>query len=169
MQSGYGRYIASFLVPALISGFLVFYFPDDLEIIKNLFSGFQKVAFVTAAFAVTAYNLRTRVVDLVLKIEGNPSKVHEFGVIARACGIRLTNLVILFISASVYLSVITIIPESSDIAPYAAGMAFFLLFSSAVSFVYILFSFERLERFALDEAEKKAADAEAKRLFEKKQ
>lgn len=37
-----------------------------------------------------------------------------------------------------------------------------------VSFVYIIFSFERLERFALDEAERIARQKEAERLFPSK-
>jgi hypothetical protein len=42
-------------------------------------------------------------------------------------------------------------------------MGFFA--ASLISFVYIVFSFERLERFALDEAEQNARKKEADRLF----
>jgi len=34
-----------------------------------------------------------------------------------------------------------------------------------IHFIYVLFAFERLERFMLDDAEEKAKDKEAKRLL----
>ncbi|NBV21354.1 MAG: hypothetical protein EBS05_05455 [Proteobacteria bacterium] len=132
---------------------------------KDLLGGMQKVSFVSAAFAVTAYNLRTRVIDLVLKIEGKPARVEEFCRIARNCGGRLTNLVILFTITSIWLGGLSIFREGTTAAKIAAAGSLVLFSASTVSFFYILFAFERLERFVLDEAEQNARVKEASRLF----
>lgn len=132
---------------------------------EKILDGLQKVAFVAAAFAVTAYNLRTRVVDLVLKIEGKPARIDAFCGIARACGRRLTNLVVLFTLTSAWLAGLTVFRDKPVYAKWTSLGAVLLFTASTVSFLYIIFAFERLERFALDEAENNARDKEATRLF----
>jgi len=141
------------------------WWPADTAVQEKLLNGFQKIAFVSAAFAVTAYNLRTRVVDLVLKNEGKPARVDEFCRIARTCGRRLTNLVILFTFTSIWLGGLTIFNVGTWSARMATSGAMGFFAASVLSFIYIIFSFERLERFALDEAEKNARNREATRLF----
>ena len=165
LQDGVGRKVATVLVPIAVVAVCYRWWPADTAIQEKLLNGFQKIAFVSAAFGVTAYNLRTRVVDLVLKIEWKPARVDEFCRIARNCGRRLTNLVILFTFTSVWLGGLTICNAGTWMARFATsgGMGFFA--ASVVSFIYIVFSFERLERFALDEAEQNARDKEAARLF----
>lgn len=165
IQDGYGRGVATTLLPLVLAASCYYWWPLDTVFQEKLLSGFQKIAFVTAAFAVTAYNLRTRVVDLVLKVEGKPARVDEFCRIARGCGRRLTNLVVLFTFASAWLGSLTMFREGTLLARLAASGAVGLFAASMVSFIYIVFSFERLERFALDEAEQNARNKEAKRLF----
>lgn len=165
LQDGVGRAPASILLPLAVAGACYQWWPDELKTQANLLGGFQKIAFVAAAFAVTAYNLRTRVVDLVLKIEGKPARVDEFCRIARICGRRLTNLVILFTFTSLLLGALTILKEGTLSAHIGVSIAMGFFCASIVSFVYIVFSFERLERFALDEAEQTARRKEADRLF----
>lgn len=165
LQDGVGRKAATILVPIAVAVACYQWWPADTTIQEKLLSGFQKIAFVAAAFAVTAYNLRTRVVDLVLKIEGKPARVDEFCRIARNCGRRLTNLVILFVFTSVWLGALTVFKEGTLSAHIGVAGAMGLFAASVVSFVYIVFSFERLERFALDEAEQNARRKEADRLF----
>ena len=139
--------------------------PKDAEIHEKWLSGLQKTAFVAAAFGVTAYNLRTRVVDLALKVEGKPIRVDEFCRIARNCGRRLTNLVLLFTVTSALLGSLNLFTKGTTLAKWMTAISLGFLAASIVSFVYIVFSFERLERFALDEAELTARSKEAKRLF----
>jgi len=165
LQDGVGRTAATLIVPIAITVACYRWWPADITIQEKLLSGFQKIAFVSAAFAVTAYNLRTRVVDLVLKVDGKPARVDEFCRIARNCGRRLTNLVILFTVTSVWLGGLTIFNAGTPTAQFATSGAMGLFAASVISFVYIVFSFERLERFALDEAEQNARNKEAARLF----
>jgi hypothetical protein len=140
--------------------------PSDAAVQEKLMNGIQKVAFVAAAFAVTAYNLRTRVVDLVLKVDGDPSRLEQFCRIARGCGKRLTNLVILFTGTSIWLAALTLFSERSLAGKLAVAGALTLFTASMVSFVYIVFSFERVERFALDEAEQNLRRKRAEQLFQ---
>ena len=165
LQDGVGRQAATVLVPIAVAAVCYQWWPADTAIQEKLLNGFQKIAFVSAAFAVTAYNLRTRVVDLVLKVEGKPARVDEFCRIARNCGRRLTNLVILFTFTSVWLGALTIFNAGTWMARFATSGAMGFFAASVVSFIYIVFSFERLERFALDEAEQNARNKEAERLF----
>jgi hypothetical protein len=167
LQDGSGRKAATVLVPAAIAAVCYQWWPVDLEVQHKLLEGFQKIAFVGGVFAVTAYNLRTRVIDLVLKVEGKPARVDEFCRIARACGRRLTNMVILFTFTSVWLAALTIFDVGTWEARVAASGAVGFFSASVISFVYIVFAFERLERFALDEAEQSAREKEAGRLFKK--
>lgn len=166
LQDGAGRGIATFVVPVGVTYACWCWWPGDAVTQDRLLSGFQKVAFVAGAFAVTAYNLRARVVDLVLKVEGQPLRVEEFCRIARNCGKRLTNLVILFTLTSIYLGALTLFDAGTTSGKFAVAGALGLFAASMVSFVYIVFSFERVERFALDEAEKKSRKTEAERLLE---
>ena len=165
LQDGFGRTASTVAIPIAVAAACYQWWPNDPVTQEKLLSGFQKIAFVAAAFGVTAYNLRTRVVDLVLKIEGKPARVDEFCRIARTCGRRLTNLVILFTFTSVWLGGLTIFNPGTWPAQLATSGAMGFFSASVVSFVYIVFSFERLERFALDEAELNARNKEAARLF----
>ena len=166
IQDGFGRPIASVIVPIFVIWSCFHWWPAHAAAQEKLLAGLQKVAFVAAAFAVTAYNLRTRVVDLVLRIDAKPSRVKEFCRIARVCGRRLTNLVILFTSTAVWLGGLTVLKGGDIWTQLAVCGALGLLAASVVSFVYIVFAFERLERFALDEAEHRAEGKEAERLFQ---
>jgi hypothetical protein len=165
MQNGYGRSVLTVILP-IAAGYVCYrLWPGDVKVQEKLLSGFQKVAFVAAAFAVTAYNLRTRVVDFVLKVEGKPARVDDFCRIARGCGKRLTNLVVLFTLTAAGLGALTLFTEGTEAARWALILAVALFVASVVSFLYIIFSFERLERFALDDAEQRARQKESERLF----
>lgn len=164
MQAGKGRMLATLILAIVVGGCAWHWWPNGVEE-ERVLSGLQKVAFVAAAFAVTAYNLRTRVVDLVLKVEGNPSRVADFCRIARACGKRLTNLVVLFTGSAAWMGSLSVIPAGGLVARVAGAASIALFAACLVSFLYIIFAFERLERFALDEAEKTASRKEGERLF----
>jgi hypothetical protein len=163
LQNGSGRRLASVVFPAAVGALCWYWWPADATIEEKILTGLQKVSFVAAAFAVTAYNLRTRVVDLVLKVEGKPARVDEFCRIARNCGKRLTNLVLLFTFTAVWMGGLVFFKEGSPALIAGVG-AVALFVASLVSFVYVLFAFERLERFALDEAEETARRKDAERL-----
>lgn len=152
---------------ALVAGLCCwFWFPCAQTQQESLLQGLQRIAFVAAAFAVTAYNLRTRVVDLVLKVEGPPSRVANFCWVARTCGERLTDLVLMFTLTALWLGGLTIFKVGTSFARAATTGAVALFVACIVTFVYIVFSFERVERYALDEAERKAKQNEADRLFD---
>jgi hypothetical protein len=165
LQEGFGRKAVTLIVSIAVAVACYKWWPTDKATQEKFLNGFQKIAFVSAAFVVTAYNLRTRVIDLILKVKGKPARVDEFCRIARNCGRRLTNLVILFTCTSVLLGGLTIFDGGTIMARLATSGALGFFSASVVSFIYIIFAFERLERFALDEAEQDARDREAARLF----
>ena len=116
------------------------------------------------AFAVTAYNLRTRVVDLILKSTYKPDHVERLSRTAKQCGCRLTALVLLFTITSVIMGLGTFVDFGITSARCVATLAGAFFGYSLVSFVYILFAFERLERFVLEQAVDEARRKEIDRL-----
>ena len=165
IQDGQGRGFFSITLPVLIFFLLIFIWPSDKEIQQKIFDGLKNISFVAAAFAVTAYNLRTRVVDFVIKVEAKPTRVEEFCRIARDCGKKLTNLVILFTLTAAFLGTCSILIKGSFSGKILSLVGIGLFISSLSSFIYIIFSFERLERFVLDSAEKAARQKEVERLL----
>ncbi|MBX3732609.1 MAG: hypothetical protein KF791_08450 [Verrucomicrobiae bacterium] len=124
----------------------------------------QKVAFVVATFSVTAYNLRTRVVDLVVRWDAPPRQLSRLAGIARDCGERLTALVLYFTICATAMGAGGFLPQDNPIAKWVASALAGLFAWSFVQFVYIVFAFERLERAALQEAEEASRRKEAERL-----
>ena len=141
--------------------------PTQLSEIKEALSSIQKAAFVTMAFAVTAYNLRTRVIDLLLKCSYKPGHIERLSDTARRCGRRLTTLVVLFTGTSLCMGVAAFFEFSPYWSRWVAAFVAALFGGSFISFFYILFAFERVEEFVLtytvDEAKRKEID----RLTEK--
>lgn len=164
LQAGKYRLLLSLLVGGLsfiaIRGLSCYFAAHEV----NPLDAGQKIAFVAAAFSVTAYNLRTRVVDLILKIDASPGKARELARIARGCGKRLTNLVVFFTFTALLLGAGGLFPKGSSIGLTFASASFALFSASCVNFIYILFAFESLERLALDESEEAAKRKEAQRL-----
>ena len=165
LQNGNGRWGVTFAVAAIIPLALWYWWPKNSISQKALVEGMQKVAFVAAAFGVTAYNLRTRLVDLLLKVEGSPDKIVEFCRIARGAGQRLTNLVVLFTVTATVMGTTALFPSDAAAAKFFVLLAAALLAASSIAFLYILFAFELLERMILDEAEETARRKEGMRLF----
>lgn len=165
LQAGTGRTIASGAIGIIAFAVMYYCWAKLLRHGTNPLESAQKVAFVAAAFSVTAYNLRTRVMDLILKIEGTPSRIAQLSMIARGCGRKLTNLVVLFTLTALAMGAGGYIPRDHWLAVYFAAFVAGLFGASIVQFIYVLFAFERLERFMLDDAEARAANKEAKRLL----
>lgn len=164
--SGTGRTPLALLV-GMGSAYLIWKNWDIMVCSKvNPLDAGQKIAFVVAAFAVTAYNLRVRVVDLVSKSEAKPQHVSEMAGIAERCGRRLTNLVVLFLASASLLGAGGFFPGNTEIGKYYSMFSVFVSSASVVHFLYVLFAFERLECFVLGEASEKARARETKRLFE---
>lgn len=165
LQAGRGRWLGSISASALVFAALFFNWDAIVKSGINPLDAGQKIAFVAAAFAVTAYNLRTRVIDLVLKLEGAPNLVTQWCMIARGCGRKLTNLVVLFTGAALLLGAGGFLSAQLAASRIYGGITLGLFVASAVHFLYILFAFERLERFMLDDAEERARQKEAARLL----
>jgi len=163
LQAGRGRTLSTLVVSAGTFAAIIYGW-GRIEIAPKPLECLQKVAFVAAAFSVTAYNLRTRVIDLILKHEGSPERARKLSVTARNCGKKLTNLVLLFTLAALLLGSAGFIAESWPAAKWFTATTVAIFAGSCVQFFYILFAFERLERFVLNEAEFKAGDSEVKRL-----
>jgi hypothetical protein len=165
LQSGKGRRVVGIAVGVGIF-YALFHYWDLIAAvkIKPLDAG-QKIAFVAAAFSVTAYNLRTRVIDLIVKFEASPSRIAELCATARECGRRLTNLVVLFTASAFLMGGGGFVPDSHEAAKWYACFSTALFGASVVQFLYVLFAFEKLERFMLDDAERRAAEKETKRLL----
>lgn len=165
LQAGVGRKLASVVVTVVAFTLMYRFWPTLLARQINPLDAAQKIAFVAAAFSVTAYNLRTRVIDLILKIDAEPSKIAQLSTIARDCGRKLTNLVLLFSVTALVMGGGGYVPREHATAVYYASAVTALFGVSLVQFVYVLFAFERLERYMLDDAEAKAAAREANRLL----
>lgn len=116
------------------------------------------------AFGVTAYNLRTRVVDLLLKNTYKPDQIAGLSQTAQETGRRLTGLVLLFTLTSLLMGIAGFL-NAPVVVTRSVGMAIAFLFGySVISFIYILFAFERLEKFILDQAVKATREKEIERL-----
>jgi hypothetical protein len=165
LQAGFGRTIGSILGGVGSFCFLYFVWDSLIGNKANPLDAGQKVAFVAAAFAVTAYNLRTRVIDLIMRLDGESSRVVELCAIARNCGLKLTNLVLLFTMTAFILGAGGFIPLQHPISKWYACFAVSMFGSSVIQFIYVIFAFERLERFMLDEVEFKGKDKEVDRLI----
>lgn len=165
LQSGDGRKTLGLLAGTGAGLLVICVWPKVLAWHVDPLSAAQKVAFVAAAFSATAYNLRTRVLDLVMKIEGTPSRIAQLCTFARGCGRKLTNLVILFTITALLMAGGGFIPVSHRFGSWYTALATGLFISSCVHFVYVLFAFERFERYLLDDAEEKARSKDARRLF----
>ncbi len=132
--------------------------------IPDLSGPMQKAAFVTAAFGVTAYNLRTRVVDFVLKLKARPRRMEELCREARMAGKRLTNLVLLFTFTAAVMASGGLLAKNGWFEWIWAALGAGLFVGSSVSFFYLVFAFEKLEEFILEEHEELAKEEEAARL-----
>lgn len=165
LQAGKGRKIFG-LLGGLATAFAILLLWDELarNNVNPLEIG-QKIAFVAAAFSVTAYNLRTRVVDLVLKVEAPPEKTRELTRISRECGKKLTNLVCIFTISALLLGGGGFFSASLPLSKTCSFIVYAFFGFSCVQFLYVLFAFERLERFALDEAEEASNRRETNRLI----
>jgi hypothetical protein len=135
--------------------------PEKAELVV---SGQAKIAFVAAAFSVTAYNLRTRVVDLIMKTSAPPDRMSELCRIVRNCGTRLTNLVLWFTVTALLMGATSMLSPTAEFSRWFAAFVFGAFLSSFVHFVYIVVSFDKVERFVMDEVERASRRAEAKRL-----
>lgn len=175
LQAGWRRNQISALAFLLIGGLVVFYWDriivlasSNLASPVNPLDGIQKIAFVAAAFAVTTYNLRTRVIDFILKIDSTPTHVRNLANIAKDCGRRLTNLVILHTTVALFMATGGFIRGGHWLASWYAGLTIGLFTVSIIQFIYILFAFERLELYMLEDAQEKAIEKERKDLLKDK-
>ena len=168
IQAGDGRVPLFLACSAVLAWFTWDACSGDEKCCKLFSDTLPKIAFLPAAFSVTAYNLRTRLLDLVLKIEAPPRKMSDYCDTSRKCGKRLTNLVLLFLVVAALMATSGFISEKSAWAPVFHSITMALFAGSIVNFIYIIFAFERLERFMLDDAERRSAEREAKRILDNK-
>lgn len=124
----------------------------------------QKIAFVAAAFSVTAYNLRVRVIDMILKVDSGFSNLKRLCDIARACCKRLTDLVLLFTFTAMIMAASGFLPITWGGAVWYASVAVGLFGLCIVQITYVFFAFEVLEEFMFKDAESKAKKKEIDRL-----
>lgn len=163
LQAGTGRTLATIFAVIAGASFVAYVWAS---LGQRILDTGPKVAFIAAAFSVTAYNLRTRVVDLILKFEGTPDRIELLSGIAKSCGRKLTNLVLFFTLTALVMGSMSFLKADGSLGmPVAAG-ALGLFLGSCIQFVYVLFAFERLERFMLDDAEERARQKEKARLLE---
>lgn|GEM_PF-2489000 len=168
LQEGKFRHIASIglgAVAVYILHYLIMHVPRLASLVPE---AVQKAAFVAAAFGVTAYNLRTRVIDFVLKLKVRPRRMDEICNMAKECGKRLTHLVLLFTLTACFMAGGNFLKDVRWISDYWPLASAFLFVSSSINFIYIVFGFERLEAFILDEHKELAEAEEADRLTKEK-
>lgn len=164
MQDGVLRVPIAFAGGLSAAGALIFVWCKHPDWIPDVSGPMQKAAFVAAAFGVTAYNLRTRVVDFVLKLKARPRRMEELCKEARMAGKRLTNLVILFTFTAAVMASGGLLAQNGWFEWIWAALGAGLFVGSAVSFFYLVFAFEKLEEFILEEHEELAKEEEAARL-----
>jgi hypothetical protein len=164
LQAGKGRRLVSWIL-AIAAAFVTWQaWPADPKRAADVLSSLQKTAFVTMAFAVTAYNLRTRVVDLLLKNTYRPEHLQRLSDTAKESGRRLTSLVLLFTITSLLMGLATFLDSPPLLGHCVASGIAFLFGYSLIAFTYILFAFERLEAFILDRAVVETTQKEIERL-----
>lgn len=164
IQDGFLRIPLALLTGGAAIAIVIFVWKKHPDWMPNLIEPMQKAAFVAAAFGVTAYNLRTRVVDFVLKLKARPRRMEELCKEARLAGKRLTNLVLLFTFTGALMASGGILAKNGwfEWIWSALGIGFFV--GSCVNFFFLVFAFEKLEEFILEEHEELAKEEEAKRL-----
>lgn len=167
-MNGTRRHLASWVASVSLGSATWYFWPDDLKRSAEILSSVQKAGFVGMAFAVTAYNLRTRVIDLLLKGSYKPNHLERLSQTARRCGRRLTRLVFLFSLTSICMGAAAFFDFSTACARVAATTVALLSGYSLTSFVYVLFAFERLEDFVLDQAIEDSRQKEIERLTSEK-
>ncbi len=168
MQDGILRIPLAVACGAIAAGAILYVWQKHVDWIPDVAGPMQKAAFVAAAFGVTAYNLRTRVVDFVLKLKARPRRMEELCRQARLAGKRLTNLVILFTFTAAVMASGGLLAKNGWFEWIWAAFGAGLFVGSSISFFYLVFAFEKLEEFILEEHEELAKEDEAKRLIETK-
>lgn len=164
MQNGILRIPFAIAGGVLAAGSLLFVWWKHSDWIPDVASPMQKAAFVAAAFGVTAYNLRTRVVDFVLKLKARPRRMEDLCKEARSAGKRLTNLVLLFTFTAAVMASGGLLAKNGWFEWIWAALGAGLFVGSSISFFYLVFAFEKLEEFILEEHEELAKEGEAARL-----
>lgn len=164
LQDGWMRVPLTIGIGTLVALILIYYIEANEVFRIALPAAMQKIAFISAAFAVTAYNLRTRVVDFVLKLKARPRKMEEICRMARETGKKLTNLVLFFTFTALLMGSLGFLEGKNWYSTVWVIVVAVFFSISCISFVYVVFSFEKLEGFVLDEHEELAKSDEAKRL-----
>ncbi len=162
---GKGRWLTTAGAVAVASYSVLRLWPVLLDRGINPLDVFQKTSFVAAAFSVTAYNLRLRVLDVITKVDASTGRIRELCDMARACGMRLTNLVVLFTVTGVGMAAGGLVPSGLQVAPWLAALLSGAFAACFVQFLYIVFAFERLEDFALRQVEETVAKKRVEELF----
>lgn len=162
---GRSRWIATAGAVALASYSVFRFWPELLDRKINPLDVFQKTAFVAAEFSVTAYNLRLRVLDVITRVDASAWRVRELCDMARACGKRLTNLVVLFTVTGAGMAAGGLVPLGLRVAPALAALLAGAFAACFVQFLYIVFAFERLEDFALRQVEEGVEKKRMEELF----
>ena len=166
LQAGWGRKPISCIVGILAGLAMMLAWNKFLIHKTNPMDGLAKLAFVAAAFSVTAYNLRVRVIDLILKLEAADCRATGLCQIARSCGKKLTNLVVLFTFCACCMGAGGLIAIDAHTAKWVAVWNTFLFAFATIHFFYILFAFERLEGFILGDFAQKTNDKQIEKLFQ---
>jgi hypothetical protein len=164
MQNGVLRIPLAFACGLSAAAALLFAWQKHPSWIPDVVGPMQKAAFVAAAFGVTAYNLRTRVVDFVLKLKARPRRMEELCKEARLAGKRLRILVLLFTFTAAVMASGGLLAKNGWFEWVWAALGAGLFVGSFVSFFYLVFAFEKLEEFILEEHEEIAKEEEATRL-----
>lgn len=164
MQDGFMRVPLAFACGISAATAILFVWAKHPSWIPDIAGPMQKVAFVAAAFGVTAYNLRTRVVDFVLKLKARPRRMEDLCKEARMAGKRLTNLVLLFTFTAGVMASGGLLAKNGWFEWMWAALGAGLFVGSSVNFFYLVFAFEKLEEFILEEHEELAKEEESDRL-----
>lgn len=138
------------------------FWKNHIEVINKVFLG---AGTFVAILSVTSYNLRCRSLDYSLRHMVESTRPEDMSRNARKTGECLTNMVLLSFISSLIIFISGNV-KSMGVAQYLFPIAVFLFLLSVMQYIYVIFAFEKLEKFVLGETEKKAVQEEIKRQLQ---
>lgn len=149
LREGNGRIgFGYFFIPIVFAVlYIIFFLKFNIVLIKEIF---RYTGTLIAILSITSYNLRCRTIDFTLKVMSR----FEYPDMLKKCAIKtgniLTQMVLLSFISSIFLFICGILEGNYAIYLfYPFGV--YIATACIIQYVYVIFGFERLEQFILNE------------------
>lgn len=116
---------------------------------KDIIEGLQKTGFVAAGLVVAGFQLRTRIIDLLIKDYYTSQELEKLDNLARKCTSRLSDIMLRLVLTAALLSVSPLLAQAVGLGLFIAGVGALLLLWGLLDFIAILGSFDQLEDFTM--------------------